>query len=248
MRKLTATDIAELTAYFLESAPVRATSGLAAQSYEPGGGGTYTPVTDNRLVRLCEQAQRLSKTEWARVKRVVDQMLDAPGGDVAVRTLRLACSDPSAGWPEVACRTPTALRRGRDAAEEAERQEQLQGALDEAVSRGQSPITVAMRVLEADRRLFIAGVRVGEARTHDAARSLIRGSRTETTDAITRETDLAISAAANALRDAREQVGATARARRDAEERRRREFRDELRDKREAKERVRFEARLRRVG
>lgn len=252
MRKLTATDIQELTAYFLASAPMGAATGLAAQGYEPGGGGTYTPVTDTRLVRLCEEAKRLSKSDWARVKRVVDQMLDAPGGEDAVRTLRLACSDPSAGWPEVACRTPTALRIGRRAAEEQAWTDQLQGALDAAVSRQQSPMTVAMRVLETDRRLYLAGgVRVDDAHARFAARSLLisRGkSGHESLDAITQETDLAISVAATALRDARDQVGASARARRDAEDRRRRDFRDELRAKREAKETARYEARLRRAG
>lgn len=247
MRKLTATDIQELTAYFMTIAPVGAATGLAAQSYEPGGGSTYTPVTDTRLVRLCEGAKRLATSDWARMKRVVDQMLDAPGGDGAVRTLRLACSDPSAGWPEIACRTPTAMKLGRQAAEDQERHDLLQGVHDATSARGQSPMTVAMRVLEADRRLYVAGVRVDDAKARLCARRLIANGKGDL-DAVTQETGAIVDAAAKALRAARDQVGASARKRREAEEQRRRDFRAELRADREAKETARFEARLRRVG
>lgn len=249
MRKLTAADVQELTAYFMTLAPVGAVSGLAAQTYEPGGGGTYTPVTDTRLVRLCEGAKRLAASDWARTKRVIDQMLDAPGGDACVFTLRLACWDPGAGWPEIACRTPTALRLGRQVAEEQERHNLLQGVYDDTVSRGQSPMTVAMRVIEADRRLYVAGIRVDDSRVRDTAHRLISSGKSgHALDAVTQETDAAVDIAAKALRAARDQVGASARKRREAEEQRRRDFRAELRADREAKQTARYEARLRRAG
>lgn len=247
MRKLTASDIKELTEFFTANAPQGAATGLAAQTYEPGGGSAYTPVTDTRLVRLCVAAKALSRSDWARTKRVIDQMLDAPGGDVHVLTLRLACSDPRAGWPEIACRTPVAMCHGRRVAEAEAHHVQLDGVYRAARDAGQSGMTTAMRVLAADRRLYLTGVRVHDEVARVVARGLIAAGKVDLEE-VGRQTDEVVDSAASALKVARDAVGASKRAQRAAEDKRRADFRAYLRAEREAKEAERFDARLRRTA
>lgn len=238
--------IQELTAFFASS-PVREAFDIAAQSYEPGSSTGYHPATDKRLANLVAAAQTVGKSEWARVKRAIDTLLDAPGGHAHLQVLRLACSDPSAGWPAIAQQTKTAMKYGRRTAEEQERMRMLEATYAVAVSQGCSPISVAMRVLAEEQRIWMAGVKVGSwAVALEAERGIAH--RKVDLDAVTEETDALVSAASKAYAAASRAAGDSVRARKERAERDNEAWWAEYEAKKKAKESGRFHAKMRRAS
>lgn len=232
MGKLTASDINELATFFASPLSSGYRSGVAAQSYEPKGRG-YDPSTDTRLASLVFTGVRCGKSEWARMRRIVDELSDAH-----VEVLRLVCNG---GRGAVACRTPRAIEAGRRLAIEAQREGVLERALDRAQRAGLSPMTCAMRVLEEDRRFVFVSDYLSTLRLVTYARDAIDEGMVD----VEAETDALIGAAAAAYHDARARVPEWRRAVARREDGRRARLRAELADKQAAKERARFERRLR---
>lgn len=230
MSKLTHGDIQELTAFFSSTltAGMRI-SALAAQSYEPRGQG-YQPTTDIRLATLVIRGVRSGRGDWAQMKRVIDELPEAH-----VEILHLACG----GREQIACRTPAAMAVGRRLAEENARMYELGFVLDDARREGCSGIAVAMRVLEADRRL-----RPRPIYLHDVLMQASRAIAEGLVD-VDAETDAVIDAAADAYHAARTLVFTGKRQRQLREEKRRQVVLDLELGKIRAKEAARFERRLR---
>lgn len=229
MSRLTGADVATLNAFF--ASPLsRDHDGLAAQSFEPRGAG-YQPSTDTRLAALVFHGVRQGKNAWARMKRTLDLLSEAH-----IEVLRLACQ----GWSQVACRSPRAIAAGRKLAAEQARMSALRSVILVA-SDSTSPITLAMRVLEADRAFVYDGRDLSRLRLLNHALEAVESLSVD----VTAETDALIDAAADAYHaacaHAVEWKQATARR----EDQRRADLRAELAGKRDAKDRARFDARLR---
>jgi len=223
---LTNGDVAELTYYFA-TPDGGTTSGesLAAQTYEPRGSGSYDPYTDNRLARLVAAGVRRHRSDETRVKRVIEQLLERPDGRKHFDTLRRAfeplplraLSEDEFRWPEVARITSAAIARGRELAEHEEHQRLLEGAYDEAKTAGCSSISTSMRVLEADRRIFIHGVRVQDIDVRSAAKRVLERATSMPRDveflsAVSGEMFALVNVAGDAYREVRDELGATRRA------------------------------------
>lgn len=251
MAKVVTADIQELTWFFESAPPVSVTGHLVAQSYEPRGGG-YDPYTDNTLTSLVAAAVARSGSEWTRVKRVLDVLVDQPNGRDRFDVLRRAFGATSRSseflWPEVARITPAALTRGRELALEQERHRFLECAYFDARTSGCSPIHVAMRVFETDRRVNAHGLRVGDDAVRWASARALQYAL-EPRDVsflmtVKKEMASLVHDAIDAYRTARSTMGATRRA---AKARRETERQTLLRDmlgRKQKKESDRFWARI----
>lgn len=231
MAKLTHGDIQELTAFF--ASPLNAAFGheLGAQTYEPRGKAGYDPCTDTKLVSMVFSGIRSGKNQWARMKRVIDLLTDAQ-----VEVLRVVCRSGRQG---VACRVPEALEAGRSRTRQEQRLARLE-AVYEASAKQASPMTAAMRVLEAERRPFTPAPM--------SENDLVRAAQLALEDGLVNvdaETDALIDGAADAYHEARAQVAAWRRGTESREEQRRADFRESLRAERETKVAARFERKLR---
>lgn len=116
-------------------------TGLAAQTYEPRGGDRYTPMTDTRLVRLVVAGQHHAKSDWARVKRVID--------DLSTRTVEILRLGRY-GTHAIACQLPAAREVGRRFAQELSREFAVELEYDAQRRVGTTGILLAMRVLDAE--------------------------------------------------------------------------------------------------
>lgn len=230
MGKLTQGILEELTAYF--HGEHGGDAAIVAQSYEPRGSG-YDPATDARLARLV--LRRRTNQDWARVRRVIDE-LAAP----VVEVLRLAVV--GGGVLAVAACLPSALAQGRELAIAQVRERELDFVFAVAVKRGLSPMTCAMRVLEADVR--IRNVHVTPREIERATELAVRHGQIDVEDEATAVVDQAVDAYV-AARDA---LKATKRAAKAERERERQALLDEALGKKRRKERERFEAKLRRAS
>lgn len=230
MGKLTQGILEELTAYFHGEHGGEAA--IRAQSYEPHGTG-YDPATDARLARLV--LRRRTNQEWARVRRVIDE-LAAP----VVEVLRLVVA--GGGVLAVAARLPSALAQGRELAIAQARERELDLVYTIAVQRGLSPMTCAMRVLEADAR--IRNVHVTSREVELTTALAVRHGQIDVDD----EANAVVDQAVDAYVTARERLKATKRAVKAERERERQALLDEALGKRRRKERERFEAKLRRAS
>lgn len=142
MSKLTGAIRDELVSFFGAFDWGRFATDIAAQTYEPRASMGYTPVTDSRLVRLVTAARAHGRSDWARVKRVIDDLSPA-----RVELLRAACFG---GAERVACLLPKARAVGLLFARQMAVESELERVLHFARFCGYSPIATAAYVLEAD--------------------------------------------------------------------------------------------------
>lgn len=230
MSKLTHGDIAELQAFFNSPLTAGYRSAIQAQGYEPRGPG-YDPSTDAKLARLVFEGLHHGRGPWAVTKRLLDHLSEAH-----VEVLRLVCA---AGAGAIAARMPRALAAGRKLAEDQSRARALQ---DAATPRdGASPMTIAIRVLEADRRFVFRADWMTAAQAYLYAEEAIAAGLVD----VDAEVDALVSGVADAWHEAKA-LSATWKA--EAAQRasaRAADLRAELAGKRQAKEAARFERRLR---
>lgn len=145
MSNLTGAILDELVSFFGAFSSGGFATDIAAQTYEPRASMGYTPVTDNRLVRLVAAGRAHGRSDWARVKRVIDDLSPA-----RVEVLRIACAaGESAAW-SVALRIPRARVAGLLLARQMMVERLLEITLDTARRRGLSPIAAAVDVLAAE--------------------------------------------------------------------------------------------------
>lgn len=145
MSKLTGAIRDELVSFFGAFSMGRFATDIAAQTYEPRASMGYTPVTDTRLVRLVTAGRAHGRSDWARVKRVIDDLSPA-----RVSVLRIACAaGDGAAWA-VAVRIPRARVAGLMLARQTMIEGILQITLDLAQRRGLSPIAAAVEVLASE--------------------------------------------------------------------------------------------------
>lgn len=207
--------------------------GVSAQSYDPHGGG-FDPATDMRLVNLLRTARGQGRSNWGRIKRIVDELPPA-----VVATLRLALTHHA----YVGARLPEALRLGRAVAEGETIANELVAVERVARLRGLSGMAVAQRVLEveADYRSGRRSLRLDPRTVEATTLSSILHGVIDVRDA----TDAVIDQAVDAYVAARAAVGGMKRSHKARLRREREALLDEMLGKVRAKEARRFERRLR---
>lgn len=257
---LSTADTQELTWWFDSPAPAQEAGRVVAQTYDPRGSGTYDPTTDYRLEHMVSAALARHQSEWSRVRRAFDRLLEAPDGRVHFEVLRRAfaplpahaLSEKAFRWPEVAVVTHAALERAGVAAIEAEHVRLLDVAHRGALLDRCSPMSIACRVLEADRRLLAHGFIVTEDMVRAAVRRLleraVKNLEVDVLDAVRAEMQRLVEAAGDAYRAARSDAGATKRAERAERKRANEAALDEALGKKRRKEAERFAAKIRRAS
>lgn len=229
MSKLTHGDVEALRRFFASPLTAGYRTCIAAQSYEPRGPG-YDPSTDAKLARLVFDGVRHGRSEWAVTKRVLDQISDAN-----LEVLRIAVAGGAAA---IAVRMPAALAAGRKLAAERARTK----ALTEVTQRkdGASPMTIATRVLEADRAFEFHPERMSVLEARNCAHDAIEAGLVD----VAEEAAAIVSAAIDAYHSARKLAGEWKAAAERREDERRAAFRAELADRKASKEAARYERRL----
>lgn len=231
MGKLTQGILDELTAYFREGADHAA---VRAQAYEPHGVG-FDPATDTRLVTLMAR-HRDPRARLAHM--ALDELAT---GHVVV--LRLATQAPAPGFPAVACRLPSAQAQGRAMAAVEARERALGVELALARWRGLSPMTCAVRVLEADAALE-GGRRELRVTEREVERATWLGVAHGLID-VGAEATATVDEAVDAYVAAREALRAARRAERDGRRAEAAAAVDAALGRQEARERARLARRLR---
>lgn len=216
---------------------------VASGSLEPRGGKVvYTPDADNRLVGMMVHAKEFVRSDFARVKRVFDEL--APS---VRRLLAIACS-LDGKHAEIGCDLPSAraLAQARgldvDVAQRrlrAEHERTLSYFYSEVrYSRGCTPSTLITAVLarldELDRAVL--AVIPTPADLRDATRLAIESGVID----VRKETFAVVEAACDAYLEMRDRLGATRREHKAAIEREKASLIDELLGKKKRKARERF--------
>ncbi len=231
MSKLSFGDTEALRTFFNSSLTANYRSCIAAQSYEPKGAG-YDPSTDAKLARLVLDGVRHGKSDWARMKRVLDHL-----SDVHVEVLRLVVSHDD-GVRAIGTRMPRALAAGRGLAEAKARERALLSA--NAAAGDASPMTIATRVLEADKAFRFDASAMTVLETQNAAHQAIEAGLVD----VTEEATAIVASAVEAFHGAQALAGRWRSERNEREDARRSSFRDSLRAERESKAAARFDRRL----
>lgn len=250
---LTSHDVNELSWWFSEPAPVYAAGRLGAQSYDPRGSDVYDPTTDYRLEGMVTAALRSHRSEWSRVKRILDALTPAHR-----EILRRAFSPLPAlalsgfRFPEVAVVTQAAVARAGELAMQEEHTRLLEVAARDAQCNACSPMTIAIRVLEADRRVLEHGILVTEDMVRTTLRRMleraVKNDDTDTLLPVRLEMQRLVDEAGDAYRAARAATGATRKQDKAAQRKKAEQYLDEQLGKKRRKETARFEAKLQRAS
>lgn len=231
-------------AKFLE-ATARRPVGVAAASLEPRASMAYTPEADNRMVTMMVEAKAFARSDYARVRRIFDEL------SPRVRAVLVVASATPAGglFAEIGAELPEARALATAAGCDVEVARQRVRALneyrlEEAYAQWRrherSPIALAMRVLDLDRRLELE-VTLAVATEADRAAATRLAIETRTID-VRAQTVAVVEAACDAYLAMRDMLGATRRAQK-AENMR---LLDDLLGKKRRKEVAKVDARLRR--
>lgn len=255
MGKLTSADVQELSWFFSQQAPPLPGAVVAAQTYEPRGSGGYDPYSDQRLAQLVLGSNSSVARHYARVSRVFAVTLERFGAQVR-DTLRLAYGCHAVlsldtrefRFPDVSVTTKTAIERGTRLAIEVEHARLLETTLTDARVSGLSPIACAVRVLEADMRLQLAG---GPKVPPDAVfvgvvTALQRATKNRDDAflaAVKDETMELIEAAAEAYLSVRRELGATMKKEKESRQQKRAALLDDLLGRKSRRESDRLAAR-----
>lgn len=226
---LTHADTEALRRFFQSPLTLNYRTCIAAQSYEPRGPG-YDPSTDAKLARLVFDGVRHGRSEWAVTKRVLDQISDGH-----LEVLRIVVAG---GAGAIAVRMPQALAAGRRLAAERARTETLTRVTQR--KDGASPMTVATRVLEADRAFEFHPERMTVLEQRNAAHDAIAAGLVS----VAEEAAAIVTEAVDAYHAARALAGEWKAAAARREDDRRAAFRAELADRKASKEAARYERRL----
>lgn len=264
LEKLTNVDVQELSWWFATPPPASEAGRLAAQTYDPRTGGAYDRTTDMRLENLVQTAVSKSQSDWSRVKRTLDRVAELRNGRSIVEILRRAFAPlPSRAFstddfrfPEVAIITPALLSHAAAVARADEHVRLLEVTQLDAVRDGCSPMTIACRVWESDRRVLAQGIVVSDDMVRRSARRALERTVVKKPGreelalrvAVKLEMQQLVDVSGDAYRRARAELGATRRADRAAQRREAAAFLDEQLGKNRKREVDRIEAKLRRAS
>ncbi len=229
MSKLSFGDTEALRAFFASSLTAGYRSCIAAQSYEPRGPG-YDPSTDAKLARLVFDGVHHGKSDWARMKRVLDHLSDAH-----VEVLRIVVAG---GEAAIAQRLPSAVAAGRKLARERARAKVVQDAT--SAQDGDATEDVARRVAEATKAFRFDPGAMTVLETLGAAHDAIEAGLVDVTEQAT----ALVAEATDAFHTARGLATEWRHAASHREDQRRSDFRESLRAERDAKASARFSRKL----